>query len=62
MSWHDRPLVYDDSEPNWVENAKRNGCLIVDDTMERAEAILHGAEAILVKIQPRGQRGERRAR
>ena len=34
----------------------------VPAAMERAEAILNGAEAILVKIQPRGQRGERRAR
>jgi hypothetical protein len=30
--------------------------------MERAEAIVNGAEAILVEMQPRGQRGQRRAR
>ena len=61
MNWYDNPLAYHNSEPNWIEDAKGNGCLIVDNTMERAEAIVNGAEAFLDAIQPRGQRGYQRA-
>lgn len=97
MNRYDYPFANDDDEPNWVENAKGNHCLIIDDAiaatvfrkletyawaiiinrngvgyfvddegfddvpvaMERAEAIVNGAKACLVKIQPRGQRSQR---
>lgn len=55
----------------WTIIINRNGVgYIVDNegfddvsaAMERAEAIVNGAKACLVKIQPRGQRVQRRAR
>ena len=38
------------------------GYNIVSTAVERAETILNEAEAVLAEMQPRGQRGERRAR
>lgn len=98
MNWYD-DCAGNDNAPLWVESAKGNHCLIIDEAiaatvfrkletygwsiiinrkgvgyfvdnegfdhlpaaMERAEAIVNGAKACLVKIQPRGQRVQRRA-